>query len=92
MESCEPSEGEEEMQREQGRMELGQRDLALEKHWNRLSREVAESPPLPGGVQGMTRHGIQCSALVGRVEFGHTLHLDLGLSQWISRILWFCEA
>lgn len=31
-------------------MELGQGDLALEKRWDGLPREVVECPPLPGGV------------------------------------------
>lgn len=43
-------EEEEELWRKQGRMELGQGDLALEKRWDGLPREVVECPPLPGGV------------------------------------------
>lgn len=56
--------------------------LALEEHWNRLPREMVESPPLPAGVRGMTGRGIQCSALAGRMKFGQRLDLDLiGLFQ-----------
>lgn len=83
-------EEEEELQRKQWRMELGQGDLALEKHWNRQPREVVECPPLPGGVQGMTGRGIQCCALVGRAVFGQRVDLDRG-GPFSTQLKGFCN-